>query len=251
MNDNLINEDNLIQSRNYVIRNNYWNNNHEIILNNLLNNCNKFTKEYQKNFISLRTRLKTYRIPIIIISSFGGFLSLANTGYVPAEFNKWVSLFVGFTNLLVTVISLIENFKKIDDTMNKSHLSYMNFKKLHDEISIVMKMPQQERESNGYDVVMNLFKKYELCLNDAPILKKHFTDALDINLNIIHCNDSESIVSKSQDKEITITPDRKVLKTINISELNTDFENCINDGTVDLGSTSVDHIPAETGEEEV
>jgi hypothetical protein len=212
--DKQVNEDNLIQSRNYVIRNNYWNNNHEIILNNLLNNCHKFTKEYQKNFISLRSRLKKYRIPIIIISSFGGFLSLANSGYVPPDFNKWVSLFVGFTNLLVTVISLIENFKKIDDTMNKSYLSYMNFKKLHDEISIVLKIPQQERENNGYDIVMNLFKKYELCLNDAPVLKKHLQDALDINLNILH-NDTESKVSR----------DREVIKTISINELNTDFEN--------------------------
>jgi hypothetical protein len=218
MNDNRINEDNLIQSKIHVIRNNYWNINHEVILNNLLNNCNKFTKEYQKNYLSLRGRLKYYRIPIIVISSFGGFLSLANSGYVPPEFNKWVSLFVGFTNLLVTVISLIENFKKIDDTMNKSYLSYMNFKKLHDELSIVMKMPQQERESNGYDVVMNLFKKYELCLNDAPVLKKHLLDALDtdININILH-NDAESKGLKSDDRE--------VLKTITISELNTDFEN--------------------------
>ena len=61
---------------------------------------------------------------------------------------------------------------------------------------------------------MNLFKKYELCLNDAPVLKKHLADALDINLNILH-NDTESKAS------------REVLKTITISELNTDFENSV------------------------
>jgi len=222
MQNHHINEDNLIQSKTYVIKNNYWNENHENILNNILNNSNKFSIEYQKNFLSLRSRLTKYRIPIIIISSMGGFLSLANSGYVPTEYNKWVSLFVGFTNLMVSVISLIENFKKIDDTMQKSYISYLNFKKLHDEISVVLKIPQQERDNNGYDIVMNFFKKYELCLNDAPILKKLLKDALDINLNTISIDNDSRLSNlhpmRSDSKE------RKVIKTININELSTDFD---------------------------
>ena len=150
----------------------------------------------------------------------GGFLSLANSGYVPTDYNKWVSLFVGFANLMVSVISLIENFKKIDDTMNKSYISYLNFKKLHDEISVVLKIPQQERDNNGYDIVMNFFKKYELCLNDAPILKKLLKDALDINLNSISL-DSDSVISSNVR---TNQKERQIIKTINVNELNTDFD---------------------------
>jgi hypothetical protein len=220
MQNHVINEDNLIQSRTYVIKNNYWNENHENILNNILNNSNKLSREYQKNFLSLRSRLTKYRIPIIIISSMGGFLSLANSGYVPTDYNKWVSLFVGFANLMVSVISLIENFKKIDDTMNKSYISYLNFKKLHDEISVVLKIPQQERDNNGYDIVMNFFKKYELCLNDAPILKKLLKDALDINLNTISL-DSDCGISNNVR---TNQKERQIIKTINVNELNTDFD---------------------------
>ena len=216
---NNINLDNLIQSKNYVIKNNYWNDNHEIILNNLLNNCSKLSKEYQKKNLLLKSSLKKYRIPIIIISSMGGFLSLANSGYVPVEFNKWVSLFVGFTNLAVTVISLIENFKKIDDTMNKSYISYLNFKKLHDELSIILKIPPQERETNGYDTVNNLFKKYELCLNDSPMLKKNIHDALDIDLLK---NELDSLNSNLDN--IRNIQNIHVPKTITINELSDDFE---------------------------
>jgi len=218
MEDEKVNEDNLIQSKNYVIKNNYWNNNHEFILTNIVNNCSKFSKEHQKNYLSLRYRLKKYRIPIIIISSMGGFLSLANSGYVPIDYNKWVSLFVGFTNLMVTVISLIENFKKIDDTMNKSYISYLNFKKLHDEVAIILKIPPNERESNGYDIVMKIYKKYELCLNDAPVLNKLLYDALDINLNIITNS------SKTKD----LYDDKDVIKTIKVEELSKDFDNSDN-----------------------
>lgn len=180
--DNILpNPDNLFKSKTHVIKNNYWNDRHENILKCLQLNVGKLYKEYQKAHLIYKKKLRIYRIPIIIMSSLSGFLSISNSGYVPVYYNKWISLFVGFVNLAVTVISLIENFKQIDVNVNKTHNTYLEFKKLHDEISLVLNTPSNERDDNGYDMSNKFFSRYEMYLNDAPVLNKTMRDYLDIN----------------------------------------------------------------------
>jgi hypothetical protein len=176
-----INFENFEKSRQYVKKNNYWNDNHNMILQGLQKNSNKLYREYQKAHIVYKKKLRLYRIPIIIMSSLSGFLSISNSGYIPLEYQQWISLFVGFVNLMVTLVSLIENFKKIDVNVNKTYTSYMEFKKLHDEISIMLNTSQNEREGNGYDIAMQFFNRYESYISDAPILQKTIHDFLDEN----------------------------------------------------------------------
>lgn len=180
-NNTEINLDNFVNSKKQVKKNNYWNDEHENILISLQKSSFRLSKEYQKIYFRLKKRLLWYRIPIIIISAIGGFLSLSNSGYIPAAYNKWVSLFVGFSNLLVTIISLIENLKKIDIMVNGTYSAHLNFQKLHDEISIIKRIPPNEREENGYDIVNKLFTKYEAYLIDAPISEKINKDDLGNN----------------------------------------------------------------------
>lgn len=191
-----INYENLEKSKNYVIKNNYWNDKHESILQNLQKNSNKLYREYQKAHIVYKKKLRLYRIPIIIMSGLSGFLSISNSGYIPSDYQQWISLFVGFVNLMVTIISLIENFKKIDVNVNKTYTSYMEFKKLHDEISLVLNTPQNERDGNGYDVSLIFFNRYEAYIADAPILQKVIHDYLDNNSPD---NKSQSIIGNGSD----------------------------------------------------
>lgn len=176
-----INQENLEKSKQHVIKNNYWNDGHEAILQGLQKNSNKLFREYQKSHIIYKKKLRLYRIPIIIMSGLSGFLSISNSGYIPKDYQQWISLFVGFVNLMVTIISLIENFKKIDTNVNKTYTSYIQFKKLHDEISLLLNTSQNERECNGYDTTLMYFNRYESCVADSPILEKIIHDHLDNN----------------------------------------------------------------------
>ena len=178
-NENIKN--NYLDSKKIVIKNNYWNQDHEELLQSLQKSSFRLSKEYKQKYFKLRDKLQWYRRPIIILSSIGGFLSLSNSGYIPPEYNKWVSLFVGFTNLTVTIISLIESFKKIDTRMNGSYTTYVNFQKLHDEISIIKRIPPNERDTNGYATINTLYRKYESYFIDAPILRKFIVDDIGFN----------------------------------------------------------------------
>jgi hypothetical protein len=153
-----------------------WTDAHDESLYIIFKYSNTLYKQYHKNYIKSKQRLQKYRIPIIILSSISGFLSISNSGYIPDEYNKWVSLIVGFFNLLTSLVSLIENFKKIDQTVIKSQETYISFKKINDNISLLLRTPRDERKDNGTDSVEKFFQLFENTLLNAPILKGNTVD---------------------------------------------------------------------------
>ena len=131
---------------------------------------------YHNAYFQYLRELQNYRIPIIVLSSIAGFLSISNSGYVPPEFNKWVSLFVGSVNLAVTVVSLIENFKKIEVQTNKAYAGFINLRRLHDETSLLLQLPVEEREEEGKLKVKEFFERFESYIIDAPVLSEPAVD---------------------------------------------------------------------------
>ena len=107
-----------------------WTNKHDEQLILIQKYSKQLFIEYHKTYIRYKKKLEQYRIPIIIISAFIGFLSISNVGYIPIKYSVYVSLIVGIFNLIITIVTLIEQFKKINETMNKSLNSYINFKKI-------------------------------------------------------------------------------------------------------------------------
>ena len=210
------------------VNDNDWNDSHEKGLYLLHKYSNEMYKKYHTNYNKYKEMLQKYRIPIIVLSSISGFLSISNSGYIPNEYNKWVSLVVGFSNLMVSLVSLIENFKKIDVTLTKSQDTYIAFKKINDEISIILRIPREERDEGGHATLMKYFQQFEVIYNTAPILKNEVMDLLEIKetlevglTNNTTVNNVEiSITSSNESKEkLQESVDKKIIEkeTPNIS----------------------------------
>jgi len=71
---------------------------------------------------------------------------------------------------------LIEQYKKIDQTVIKSQETYISFKKINDNISLLLRTPREERKENGSDSVEKFFQLFENTLLNAPILKGNTVD---------------------------------------------------------------------------
>ena len=74
MKKNIIEKENLnnyLESKKLVVKNNYWNEDHELLLESLQKSSFRLSKEYKKKYFKLRDKLHWFRIPIIIISSIG------------------------------------------------------------------------------------------------------------------------------------------------------------------------------------
>lgn len=165
------------------INNTAWCDEHEKTLRYL----HKATSTYSKRFHVAYTRYKqkhqNYRIPIIIMQAISGFASILNIGYVPQKFGKWVSLSVGFVNLLATIISMIETFKKIDQIMNKAYASFFAFKSLSDEIFIILQTPRNDRRQGGIITVNKYFVKYQTAYSNIPLLDKNDVNYLNAKID--------------------------------------------------------------------
>ena len=163
--------------------NDCWTNKHDEQLILIQKYSKQLFVEYHKAYIRYKKKLEQYRIPIIIISAFIGFLSISNAGYIPIKYSVYVSLIVGIFNLIITIVTLIEQFKKINETMNKSLNSYINFKKINDEISFILRILITEREGNGNSIVKDYFQKFQLYYSESPILNNLTEDLFNFNNN--------------------------------------------------------------------
>ena len=153
-----------------------WNDKHEEQLILIQKYSKQLFLEYHNVYIRYKKKLEQYRIPIIIISALIGFLSISNAGYIPIKYSVYISLIVGIFNLIITIVTLIEQFKKINETMNKSLNSYINFKKINDEISFILRTSIDEYGNYG---VLDWTFKIDNLKFPLKITKKH----IDILLN--------------------------------------------------------------------
>ena len=168
-----------------------WSNHHDNILTSIQKYSNFLYKEHYKTYENHKKKLQKYRIPIMLISATSGFLSVLNSSYIPADINKWISLFVGVCNFSVFVFTLIKNFKNIDTTMNNAHDNYMLCKKMNDEISILLKLSNDKKQKNGNEIVYYYFKKFEFIFAQSKVLFN------DLN-NMEHILEIENFIQKNE-----------------------------------------------------
>jgi hypothetical protein len=193
-----INQNDLKKINNEILKTS-WTEEHERIMLILHKYANIQYKLYHKTYIRYKKKLGYYRIPIIIITGIMGLLSISNSGYVPKTYTKWISLLVGMTNVAVTIISLIETFKKIDITKTQSLESYMNYKKINDEISLILRLPQHERKDSGINIINKYFLIFEKCQMNSPVLKIKTKDLFELHkLDDVLNNDIDTEPDKTK-----------------------------------------------------
>ena len=181
--------------------NDSWTNKHDEQLILIQKYSKQLFIEYHNAYIRYKKKLEQYRIPIIIISAFIGFLSISNAGYIPINYSAYVSLIVGIFNLIITIVTLIEQFKKINETMNKSLNSYINFKKINDEISFILRTVIIERDGNGNSIVKDYFQKFQLYYSESPILNNLTEDLFNFNKND---NDNNNNIYNNDNRDMNI-----------------------------------------------
>jgi hypothetical protein len=172
-----------------------WNDKHEKYMLLIHQYSNQLMKDYHHEYTKNQRKLCHYKIPVIILSSVTGFLSIANSGYVDEQNNKFVSLSCGIINLAISVISTIESFKKIGDKTNAALNTFKELRKLSDDISITLSIHRKDRQSDGKTLLIKYFNRFETILKESYVLKgisenmlrlKNQIHGLDQNMQDLH-----------------------------------------------------------------
>lgn len=155
-----------------------WNEKHEEELLLLQQYSNELYKKYHKLFIDYTKKRDKYKIPVIILSSIVGVINLSNASYIPKQYYVYISIGTGLLSIMCSILASIEQLKKIGETMNKSLNSYLNFKMLSDEISHILRIPINERDKTGLEMVKYYFQKYQSYYYESPVLNELAEDFL-------------------------------------------------------------------------
>lgn len=181
-----------------------WTKQDENFLIHLQEEINDLTDLYKQQYISNKNMLcKIYKIPTITMSSICSFLSVANYGYIEKD-AKWVSLIVGLLNLLVSTLTIIENYKGIERITTLSEQTYKELTLLSNDISLCLSIEIEERfYKSGIEAINAFYNRFTNITKNSNILNENTHHHLYLSLEQKNI-ELKRIISKNDLGEIKI-----------------------------------------------
>lgn len=125
--------------------------------------------EYKELHVYSRTIHRRIRLPAIVISSLGGVASFGTTTF-PTTIQKYVSIAVGATSILIALLNTIEGFLKLEERASGSLTATRSLEKLCDDIECEISLPVRDRQTTGAVFVRDCYMRFQQILDSAPTL---------------------------------------------------------------------------------
>lgn len=152
-----------------------WPNDVDVILERIRCNSIILSDYHKQNYFYLHSRLKYFRIPVIIISAFA---SVFNIGLQPFMDQGWISIICCLMSLITGLIGSIELFLQIQKRM-ESDLTYSrDYYLLAIDIYKVLSLDQKNRNGDGGTFLDDKFNIYRKMVENSNILDKKIIDQL-------------------------------------------------------------------------
>lgn len=171
MSRNKDHDENLLSSTSSI----EWPNDVDIILERIRCNSIILSDYHKQNYFYLHSRLKYFRIPVIIISAFA---SVFNIGLQPFMDQGWISIICCLMSLVTGLIGSIELFLQIQKRM-ESDLTYSrDYYLLAIDIYKVLSLDPKNRNGDGGTFLDDKFNIYRKMVENSNILDKKIIDQL-------------------------------------------------------------------------
>ena len=152
-----------------------WPNDVDVILERIRCNSIILSDYHKLNYFYLHSRLKYFRIPVIIISAFA---SVFNIGLQPFMDQGWISIICCLMSLVTGLIGSIELFLQIQKRM-ESDLTYSrDYYLLAIDIYKVLSLDPKNRNGDGGTFLDDKFNIYRKMVENSNILDKKIIDQL-------------------------------------------------------------------------
>ena len=170
---------------------NDWNNSLESILDNIRKNCIILSKLHKQRYFELKSTLKYYRLPVIILN---GINSIFAVGLQPYMFQGTISLTNSLIALTCGIIGSIELYFGIQKRLENDLISQRDYYLLSIDIFKTLSLDRQIRPLPARDFLEKSYNTYtKLIESSSALAKVKQDDLIPINLS-------------NKDDEIVITP---------------------------------------------
>ena len=139
------------------MENNYTND-IECYLENVRLNCVLLQKVHKKRYFALKSYLKYFKIPNIIISSSNSVLSVGMSAYMP---QSYISGMTCLLSLISAIITSIELYLGIENNMVKEEQISRAYYLLGTNIFKTLSLTRENRKIDANDYLNEIFGEYK------------------------------------------------------------------------------------------
>ncbi len=145
------------------------------ILDKIRENSTILSQYHRKRYLVLKTRLKYYRVPIIVISALNSVGAVSLQGFIGQTF---ISLINMFLSLIVGIIGSLEMFFKISEQMTAEDNGSREFYLLSVDIYKYLALDRKNRITEEKEFLTEAWTRYTKLIETSYILKKKVEDKL-------------------------------------------------------------------------
>lgn len=146
----------------------------ESVLESIRINSVLLHQQHRLRFLQLKSKLKFYKIPIIIISSISSIVSLSQQ-YIDQNIITLLNMTLG---LVCSIIGSIELFFGISNQLIKEHDTSKDYHILAMSIFKCLSLKRSDRPQNGVTFLENSYSNYVKLVENSCILPHDIMDKL-------------------------------------------------------------------------
>ena len=145
------------------------------ILDKIRQNSVILSSYHRKRYLTVKSRLKYFKIPIILLSSINSVGAVSMQGFLA---QTYISLINMGLSLIVGIISALEMFYKLSDQMISEDNGSRDFYILSVDIFKYLSLDKSNREMDEKVFLNDAWTRYTKLIETSYILKKKVNDLL-------------------------------------------------------------------------
>lgn len=154
---------------------NNWTSDYEIVLEEIrINSVNQAIQHKKKYFMYMQLN-KWFRIPTIILSSFG---SVASVGLQSYFSQQNVSALTCLISLTIGIINSVEIFLKINETTELELETSKHFYNLATDIHKILTLTQFNRSTSAKETLDEMYRRYVELMEKSNLISSSYKDVL-------------------------------------------------------------------------
>lgn len=147
-----------------------WPREEEEYLMKVSDQCQYLSTQYNEIYNTYKVHETRFKLPVIILGSFVGMLSFGASQFGSDNTDR-ITIGVGVSSIVISIISSIEAYLKIGETMTNSLVTATHLKKLKEKIDIELAVLPEQRTSSSTVFLRQCHNEYMDIIEKAPPLQ--------------------------------------------------------------------------------
>lgn len=147
-----------------------WPREEEEYLMKVSDQCQHLSIQYNEIYNTYKVHETRFKLPVIILGSVVGMLSFGASQFGPDNTDR-ITIGVGVSSIVISVVSSIEAYLKIGETMTNSLVTATHLKKLKEKIDIELAVTAPYRTSSSTLFLRTCHGEYMDIIEKAPPLQ--------------------------------------------------------------------------------